>query len=52
MSKHVETVKDAVKKYVEYNPCNPCWHDSYYLENIKGIFGREVVNEELKLQER
>ena len=52
MSKRKETLEEAVKKYLEYDPCNPCFRDFWYLESICGKYGYDVVHKEIKRQEK
>ena len=52
MSKQRETLEEAVEKYLKYEPSNPCWHDFWYLEDICGKYGYDVVHKEVKRQEK
>ena len=47
----INTLEEAVREYIEYNPCNPCYRDSWYLEKICEQFGHDAVVEEIKRQE-
>ena len=52
MTKHPETIEEAVKKYVEYDNYNPCWQDSWYFEDICRRYGYDAVKQEVKRQEK
>ena len=52
MSKCSMTLEEAVRAYVEYSPCNFCWRDFWYLEDICGKYGYDAVYEEIKRQEK
>jgi hypothetical protein len=52
MAKHEETIKEAVEKYLKYNPCNPCYQDSWYIESIYTKYGYDAVSQEIKRQEK
>ena len=52
MAKRPMTLEEAVREYIVYNPCNPCWHDFWYLEQISQQFGYDAVREEIKRQEK
>ena len=52
MHKRPETLEEAVRKYVEYEPSNPCWHDFWYLESLNNKYGKDRVSTEIKRQEK
>lgn len=52
MSKRPLTFEEEVREYVVYNPCNPCWRDSWYLESLNNKYGKECVSAEIKRQEK
>ena len=52
MRKYPETLEEAVRKYVEYEPSNPCWQDSWYFEDICGRYGYDAVKQEVERQEK
>ena len=52
MRKYSETLEEAVRKYVEYEPSNPCWQDFWYFESMCNKYGYEAVHKEVRRQEQ